>query len=195
MHLIKSWCACFVWCRNPEIQAIVPILLSALQDPAKKTSVCLQTLLQTQFVHFIGGLTLIPLLPSVATGTSYLANKLTWSLVFCQIFPGPASETFGSRDLPWTTDYFMTSLNFLDFWGQKVPGLWFPEICVPFSWWMSNLSQCSGSFSQRCGSAEPDPHLWLTDPALALFVSDLQDVNKSFLPITFWRNIYIILHR
>ena len=44
----------FWYCRNPEIQAIVPILLSALQDPAKKTGFCLQTLLQTQFVHFIG---------------------------------------------------------------------------------------------------------------------------------------------
>ena len=39
--------------RNPEFQAIVPVLLSALQDPAKKTGPCLQRLLDTKFVHFI----------------------------------------------------------------------------------------------------------------------------------------------
>ena len=34
--------------RNPEIQAIVPTLLQALQDPAKKTSFCLKQLLNTK---------------------------------------------------------------------------------------------------------------------------------------------------
>ena len=38
--------------RNPEIQAIVSVLLRALQDPSKKTGFCLQTLLDTKFVHF-----------------------------------------------------------------------------------------------------------------------------------------------
>ncbi len=48
-----------------------------------------------------------------------------------------------------------------------------------------------------------DPYIWLTDPDSdpALSVSDLQDANKNyffsiiFLPITFWRYIYIILQK
>ncbi|XP_013411317.1 eIF-2-alpha kinase activator GCN1 [Lingula anatina] len=51
--------------RNPEIQEIVPILMDALQDPNKKTTTCLQTLLETKFVHFIDSPSLALIMPVV----------------------------------------------------------------------------------------------------------------------------------
>ncbi|XP_037791429.1 eIF-2-alpha kinase activator GCN1-like [Penaeus monodon] len=51
--------------RNPEIQAIVPVLLDALQDPSRNTSTCLQTLLETKFVHFIDAPSLALIMPVV----------------------------------------------------------------------------------------------------------------------------------
>ncbi|KAB7504018.1 eIF-2-alpha kinase activator GCN1 [Armadillidium nasatum] len=51
--------------RNPEIQAIVPVLLDALQEPGPNTSTCLQTLLETKFVHFIDAPSLALIMPVV----------------------------------------------------------------------------------------------------------------------------------
>ncbi|KAK7087777.1 stalled ribosome sensor GCN1-like [Littorina saxatilis] len=51
--------------RNPEIQAIVPILLEALQEPTKRTTVCLQKLLATKFVHFVDAPSLALIMPVI----------------------------------------------------------------------------------------------------------------------------------
>ncbi|KAK7475223.1 hypothetical protein BaRGS_00033527, partial [Batillaria attramentaria] len=51
--------------RNPEIQAIVPILLEALQEPTKRTTTCLQKLLATKFVHFVDAPSLALIMPVI----------------------------------------------------------------------------------------------------------------------------------
>lgn len=51
--------------KNPEIQAIVPVLLKALEDPSANTSKCLQSLLETKFVHFIDAPSLALIMPVV----------------------------------------------------------------------------------------------------------------------------------
>ena len=50
---------------NPEVQEIVPVLLSALDDPANKTQKCLETMLTTQFVHFIDAPSLALIMPVI----------------------------------------------------------------------------------------------------------------------------------
>lgn len=51
--------------KNPEIQAIVPVLLRALEDPSRNTSQCLHSLLETKFVHFIDAPSLALIMPVV----------------------------------------------------------------------------------------------------------------------------------
>ncbi|XP_070141520.1 stalled ribosome sensor GCN1-like [Drosophila kikkawai] len=51
--------------KNPEIQAIVPVLLDALEDPSNNTSTCLHSLLKTKFIHFIDAPSLALIMPVV----------------------------------------------------------------------------------------------------------------------------------
>jgi hypothetical protein len=51
--------------KNPEIQAIVPVLLDALQEPTKNTQASLHILIQTRFVHFIDAPSLALIIPVI----------------------------------------------------------------------------------------------------------------------------------
>ncbi|CAO3663041.1 unnamed protein product [Rhizopus stolonifer] len=53
---------------NPEIQALVPVLLKALSDPNSKTAPALSSLLQTSFVHYIDPPSLALLMPIMERG-------------------------------------------------------------------------------------------------------------------------------
>ncbi|KAI8816085.1 armadillo-type protein [Fimicolochytrium jonesii] len=54
--------------KNPEIQALVPVLLSALVDPNGKTNAALTALLDTAFVHYIDAPSLALLVPILQRG-------------------------------------------------------------------------------------------------------------------------------
>ena len=47
------------------LAAIVPILLEALQEPTKRTTLCLQKLLATKFVHFVDAPSLALIMPVI----------------------------------------------------------------------------------------------------------------------------------
>ncbi|CEG70748.1 hypothetical protein RMATCC62417_06588 [Rhizopus microsporus] len=53
---------------NPEIQALVPVLLKALSDPNNQTGPALTSLLQTSFVHYIDPPSLALLMPILERG-------------------------------------------------------------------------------------------------------------------------------
>ncbi|OLY81848.1 Translational activator GCN1 [Smittium mucronatum] len=53
---------------NPEISVLVPVLLSALTDPTRKTDVALVHLLETSFVHYIDAPSLALIAPVLERG-------------------------------------------------------------------------------------------------------------------------------
>ncbi|KAJ2555738.1 translational activator of GCN4 [Coemansia sp. RSA 1933] len=53
---------------NPEIQAIVPAILAALDDPARNTDAALRTLLHTAFVHYVDAPSLALVVPVLERG-------------------------------------------------------------------------------------------------------------------------------
>lgn len=51
--------------KNPEIQELVPVLLEALSDPSNMAQMCLQALLETEFVHVIDPPSLALIMPTL----------------------------------------------------------------------------------------------------------------------------------
>jgi hypothetical protein len=141
------------------------------------------------------------------TKTWSLSPSFYWALL--EIHRRPKFRNFGRKTLVRASSYRLARRSpCRRRWGRgcPVPRLWSGTAC---------LCSSAGSFLSRIlglrtvfrihyilvwiripGSA--DPCLWLMDPDPAIFVTDLQGANKKlifkkkvFLPITFWRYIYI----
>ena len=54
------------WDKKNVSPAIVPSLLEALQEPTRKTTTCLEKLLQTKFVHFVDAPSLALIMPVIS---------------------------------------------------------------------------------------------------------------------------------
>lgn len=74
--------------KNPEIQAIVPLLLNALAEPAKHTERCLDALIKTSFVHRIDAPSLALIVPVLtrsfeqrSTDTKKVASQIIGSIL------------------------------------------------------------------------------------------------------------------
>lgn len=73
--------------KNPEIQALVPILLEALTEPSRWAPACLQALLDTEFVHMIDSPSLALIMPTLkraleirSTDTKKMAAQIVGNL-------------------------------------------------------------------------------------------------------------------
>ncbi|GMF97863.1 binding protein [[Candida] boidinii] len=82
--------------RNPEIQKLVPILLNAIGDPANHTNEALDSLIATQFVHYIDGPSLAIIIHVIDRGMQ--DRSATTKRKCCQIV-GNMSILVDSKDL------------------------------------------------------------------------------------------------
>lgn len=65
IKIFARFVQCFDASLVPPLSAITSILLDALTEPSRKTQTCLQTLLDTKFVHFIDAPSLALIMPIV----------------------------------------------------------------------------------------------------------------------------------
>ena len=73
--------------KNPEIQALVPLLLEALTEPSRQAPACLQALLETEFVHVVDAPSLALIMPTLkralevrSTDTKKMAAQIVGNL-------------------------------------------------------------------------------------------------------------------
>ncbi|CDK24258.1 unnamed protein product [Kuraishia capsulata CBS 1993] len=82
--------------RNPEIQALVPVLIKAIGDPTKYTTEALDALIETKFVHYIDGPSLALIIHVIHRGM--IDRSATTKRKACKIV-GNMSILVDSKDL------------------------------------------------------------------------------------------------
>ncbi|KAI8915645.1 armadillo-type protein [Gorgonomyces haynaldii] len=94
--------------KNPEIQELVPVLISALVDPNNKTLLALGALLETTFIHYIDAASLALLVPIIFRGLNERSAETKRKAA--QIMGNMASLT-EERDLVPYLDTLVPSLK------------------------------------------------------------------------------------
>uniref|UniRef100_A0A1I8EAD8 TOG domain-containing protein n=1 Tax=Wuchereria bancrofti TaxID=6293 RepID=A0A1I8EAD8_WUCBA len=112
--------------RNPEILSISSQLLIGLIDPADKTSFCLQTVVNTKFIHYIDAASLSLIMPIVrraftdrASETRHpipeirtVAAKALGSIIECSV--GDTASKMREQLIPWLKGKLVSKTNAVD---------------------------------------------------------------------------------
>eukprot|EP00730_Choanoeca_flexa_P001140 TRINITY_DN10497_c0_g1_i2.p1 TRINITY_DN10497_c0_g1~~TRINITY_DN10497_c0_g1_i2.p1 ORF type:complete len:1451 (+),score=418.59 TRINITY_DN10497_c0_g1_i2:149-4354(+) len=174
--------------RNPEIQAIVPTILKALNDPVTYTQKCLNKLLNTAFVHIIDAPSLALIMPIVQralkdrkTEGKKRAAQIIGSLYSLtkpkDLAPYLPKVTPGLKDAlvdPLPEVRGVTAKAF----GAMVKGMGEEHFAELLPWLLETLSSEAGTVD-RSGAAQG-----LSEVLFALGVERLEGMMEGFIANT-----------
>ena len=198
--------------KNPEIQLLVPVLLEALADPSNKAQVCLQALLNTEFVHVVDPPSLALIMPTLkrtleirSTDTKKMAAQIIGNMYsltdkkdLAPYLPDvlPGLKTSLVDPVPEVRSVCAKAL------GAMVKGMGDQSLQELLPWLLQTLTSESSSVD-RSGAAQGLSEVLYAQGVAHLtelmprFVSSCQDVEKPthirdgylmlfvYLPITF----------
>ncbi|CAG8475625.1 4963_t:CDS:10 [Paraglomus occultum] len=144
---------------NPEIQALVPVLLQALSDPDKNTQAALDNLLETAFVHYIDAPSLALVMPILERGLRERGTEIKKK----------ASQIVGNMA-------FLTDVNdLIPYLSRLLPGL--NEVLVdPVPEARATAAKALGSMVEKLGE---DNFPGLIDDLINTLRSDTSGVDRQ----------------
>ncbi|KAJ3223816.1 translational activator of GCN4 [Clydaea vesicula] len=145
--------------KNPEIQALVPVMIQALVDPNKKTNSALVALLETAFVHYIDAPSLALIVPILQRGLRERSTEVKKK----------AAQIMGN--MAWLTD----QKDLIPYLKSLLPGL--KDVLVdPVPEARATAAKALGSMVERMGE---DSFPGLVAELLATLKSDTSGVDRS----------------